>query len=100
MGLRIPFFVISEIVSGGARGADSLAERYAQENDIQLTVFPAEWDKYGKSAGYRRNHQIIDYADVVLAFWDGQSKGTKHAIELAEKQNKPVFIYTDWTKNV
>ena len=90
---------ITEIVSGGARGADALAEQWAKDgHNIPLTTFPADWDKYGKSAGYKRNEQLVEYADMIMAFWDGESKGTKHTIDLAKKANKPVFIYTDWKK--
>lgn len=71
------------VVSGGARGADRLGEKYAVENDLKLRQFPAEWDTYGKSAGYRRNVQMADYAEALLAFWDGESKGTKHMIDIA-----------------
>jgi hypothetical protein len=85
-----------ELVSGGARGADKFAEDYAVERKLLMRVYPADWDRYGKSAGYKRNQQIVDYADIVVAFWDGQSKGTKHSIDLAVKQNKQVLIYTDW----
>jgi predicted Rossmann fold nucleotide-binding protein DprA/Smf involved in DNA uptake len=83
-------------VSGGARGADSIAEQWARAWGYEITVFPAEWDKYGKSAGYRRNKDIVNYADIIVAFWDGKSKGTQHSINLAKEQNKPVFVYTDW----
>lgn len=90
-----------EIVSGGAKGADSLAERYANEHpNCRLKVFPANWDKYGKSAGYRRNEQMHSYISApsdndrgVVAFWDGQSKGTAHNFELAIKYNTPIKIY-------
>ena len=64
---------IGEIVSGGARGADSLAEQYAIDNNIKLTVFYADWETYGCKAGHMRNQYIIDNCDVVLAFWDGIS---------------------------
>jgi hypothetical protein len=87
---------ITEIVSGGARGADSLAELYADDHGISKKIFPAEWEKHSKSAGFKRNQLIIDHADMVLAFWDGKSKGTEHSINLAYKARKPVFIYTDW----
>ena len=83
---------ISEIVSGGARGADSLGAEFAKENNIKLTVFPAEWDHYGKSAGYIRNKRIIENCDQVIAFWDGNSKGTEHSINLAKQMNKPTTI--------
>lgn len=76
-----------EIVSGGAKGADKLGEKYAKERGYSLKIFPAEWNKYGKSAGYKRNAQMAEYADAVIVFWDGESKGTKHMIDLAnEKQ--------------
>ena len=83
---------IKEIVSGGARGADSLAGRYAKQFVIPLKVFEAEWDKYGKSAGFIRNQTIVDNCDMVLAFWDGESRGTADTIEKAKKAKKPTFI--------
>jgi hypothetical protein len=73
-----------EIVSGGARGADSLGERYAQENNLELKIFPADWS-IGKGAGFIRNKQMADYSDALIAFWDGKSKGTKMMIDLAKK---------------
>jgi len=82
-----------EIVSGGAKGADSLGERYARERNLPLTIFPAEWDKYGKSAGYKRNSQMADYSHMLIAFWDGKSKGTQHMINLAEKKGLMVEVY-------
>ena len=75
-----------EIVSGGARGADSLGEKYAKHRGYKLTIFKANWDLYGKSAGYRRNAEMADYADACVVFWDGKSKGTKHMIDLANKK--------------
>lgn len=74
-----------EIVSGGARGADTLGERYAKEKGCSLKIFPAEWDKFGKSAGYRRNVQMAEYSNGCVVFWDGKSKGAKHMIDIAEK---------------
>jgi hypothetical protein len=79
------------IVSGGAKGADSLAEMYANENYTKLIVFKPDWEKFGRGAGYRRNVDIINNADIVFAFWDGASKGTKHSIDIAEKQGKAVI---------
>ena len=75
-----------EIVSGTAMGADRLGERYAKENGYKLKRFPAEWDKYGKSAGYRRNAEMAKYADACVVFWDGVSRGTKHMIDLANRE--------------
>jgi len=83
---------INLIVSGGARGADYLAERFAKKHNIPIQIFQAEWDKYGKGAGYIRNKLIIENVDIVFAFWDGKSKGTKHSIELAKEYNKKLFI--------
>ena len=84
------FTDIDEIISGGARGTDTMAEIYAKEKGIKLTIFPADWKKFGKSAGFIRNKDIIDNCDVCVAFWDNVSKGTKHSISLANMQNKIV----------
>lgn len=81
-----------EIVSGGAKGADELGELYAQERGYKLTRFPAEWSKYGRAAGPKRNEQMGDYADALIAFWDGKSKGTKHMIEYASRKKLKVRI--------
>ena len=83
------------IVSGGAKGADSLAERYARESGFDLKVMPAEWDKYKKAAGYLRNsdmHRFIaGFPDRgCVAFWDGSSKGTLHSLQLARKYDNPL----------
>ena len=81
-----------EIVSGVARGADMLAVRYAAERGYSVKEFVAEWDKLGKGAGYRRNEQMAEYADALIAFWDGRSKGTKHMIELAQSKGLKVKV--------
>ena len=81
---------VTEIVSGGARGIDTCAREYAEKNRIKLTEFLPQYEKYGRSAPLKRNLQIIDYADLVLAFWDGNSKGTKYVIEQCKKQNKDI----------
>ena len=83
---------ISVIVSGGAQGADKLAERFAKKYNIPTTIFMAQWIKYGKSAGFIRNKEIIDTCDAVVAFWDEKSPGTKHSLTLAKQQNKPIKI--------
>lgn len=82
------------IVSGGARGVDTVAEQTAQARGMTTEIYRADWDKYGKSAGYRRNADIVAAADEVVAFWDGYSKGTAHTIELARKAGKKVTVYT------
>lgn len=83
---------ITEIVSGGARGADKLGEQYAIERDYTIKQFPADWDRWGKSAGYKRNAEMAEYADALIAFWDGSSKGTKHMIDLAKKNNLKIKV--------
>jgi len=80
------------IISGTARGADTLGERYARERGFTLRQFPADWDQFGKSAGYRRNCQMADNADALIAFWDGQSLGTRHMIDIARERNLVVRV--------
>lgn len=76
-----------EIVSGCAKGTDRLGELYAKKYNFCLNLFPADWDKYGKSAGVIRNKEMADYADALIVFWDGISKGTENMIKVAEKKN-------------
>ncbi len=84
------------LVSGGAKGADSLAEKYAQENKLKTIVHKPDWATYGKAAGMIRNATIVAEADLVVAFWDGQSKGTLNTIKTSQKVAKPIaiIIYT------
>jgi hypothetical protein len=72
-----------EIVSGAYKGADLLGEKYAAERNYFIKQFPADWRRYGKSAGQKRNTVMANYADILIAFWDGKSKGTKNMIDLA-----------------
>ena len=79
-----------QVVSGGANGVDKLAERYAEENGLEMHVMPAEWDKYGRRAGFIRNDDMHRYISGFthrgcVAFWDGKSRGTLHSLELAKK---------------
>lgn len=80
------------IISGLAKGADSLGLKYAEENNIKTIKCPANWDKYGKSAGYKRNEDMANIANALIAFWDGKSKGTKHMIEIAKKRDIKIRI--------
>lgn len=82
-----------EVVSGTARGADSLGEKYAKERGLKIKRFPADWDNYGRSAGYRRNSAMAEYADTLIVFWDGESKGSKHMIDLARFNGLKIEIY-------
>lgn len=98
-------FDITEIVSGSAKGADTLAEKYAKENSILTKLFPADWNdmsepcivgenkygKYNKLAGHKRNTLIVEYCDCVVAFWNGSS-GTADSINKAKNLNKRVII--------
>ena len=78
---------VTEIVSGGAKGIDTCAREYAHQKGLKLTEFLPEYQKYGRSAPLKRNIDIITYADEVIAFWDGQSRGTKFVIEACKKRN-------------
>lgn len=82
-----------EIVSGGAIGVDTSAREYALANGIRLTEFLPEYEKYGRSAPLKRNIQIIDYADLVLAFWDESSRGTKYVIDQCRLRGRQVRIF-------
>jgi len=81
-----------EIVSGGARGVDQEAERIARGWSTKVIVIPAEWDKFGKGAGMIRNRQIVELADRVIAFWDGESPGTRNTIGTALKAKKNLEV--------
>lgn len=83
---------ISAIVSGGAIGADSLGEQYADNNLIPKLIFMPDWEKHGKSAGFIRNKDIIEAADFVLCFWDGVSKGSANSLSIAKRLKKPTLI--------
>lgn len=90
--------LIDLIISGGAKGPDSLAQEWAFRNLIPCQLFPAEWEKHGRSAGYRRNEQMLNELtasnrDIVIAFHDGQSKGTKHMIDISVKKGIPVIVF-------
>ena len=81
-----------EIVSGTANGADKLGERYAKEKGLPVKQFPADWDKWGKAAGHMRNGQMAVYADALIAFWDGESRGTGGMIKLAQAAKLKVRV--------
>lgn len=81
-----------EIVSGTCYGADELGEKYAIKHNLPIKEFPADWNKYGKSAGYKRNCQMAEYADACVVFWDGKSRGTQHMINLTKTKSKPIRI--------
>ncbi len=84
---------ITEIISGGARGVDTSAREYALKTGLKLTEFLPEYGRYGRIAPLKRNITIIENADMVLAFWDGKSKGTKFVIDKCKKRNIPVTVH-------
>ena len=86
-----------EIVSGGASGTDAMAERYARERGYSLQIFPADWSRYGKRAGYVRNREMHSYISIhadrgVIAFWDGTSRGTAQSFALAREFDNPLRV--------
>jgi len=82
-----------EIVSGAANGADKLGERYAAEMGYPIKKFPADWEGKGKRAGFIRNSEMAEYADAVIVFWDGLSRGSEMMIKLAKEKGLPTKIY-------
>lgn len=88
--VNIPDEII--VVSGTAKGADTLGERYAVERGYSIYTFSADWKKYGKRAGFLRNEEMAKNADALVAFWDGESRGTKHMIDLALRYQLKVRV--------
>lgn len=85
-------FAITEVVCGGARGADELGKRWAADRGIPVSLFPADWDQYGRKAGHIRNFAMGEYADALVAIWDGRSRGTKSMIDIMVKLQKPYHV--------
>lgn len=86
-------FTITQVVSGGARGVDTLGEIWAKNAGVEVVRFPAEWDRYGRSAGYRRNEVMARHADALVAVWDGSSSGTRHMIEYGRRMGLKVYVH-------
>ena len=86
-------FKITEVVSGTARGVDTLGEEYAEKHNIPIKQFSADWDRYKNAAGHMRNVEMSQYAQALIAIWDGKSPGTKNMIINAQKRDLKVFIY-------
>lgn len=86
-------FEITEVVSGGAKGVDILGEEYARQNNIPVKKFLPDWKKHGRKAGILRNCEMGDYAEALVAIWDGKSSGTKHMIDYSQKKNLKVYVY-------
>lgn len=80
------------ILCGKARGADALGERYTKERGYAIEYYPADWNRYGKIAGYIRNNEMAKRADALVAFWDGTSRGTAHMIETAKAHGLKIRV--------
>lgn len=83
----------TEVISGGAKGYDTLAALWAQARHIKLTDYKPDYKKNGRGAPFIRNRRMVDEADLVVAFWDGESRGTKYTIDYARKQDKTIVIF-------
>lgn len=83
---------VTEVVSGCASGVDTLGEEWARKNNIPIKHFPANWGRFGKSAGYIRNKELAEYAEACVAIWDGNSNGTQHMINLARNMNLKLLV--------
>jgi len=86
-------FPITRLITGGARGVDRVAIAIARSRGIPVSVFHANWDRYGKRAGFIRNAQMAKYADGLIAVWDGHSRGTRHMIETARRCGLQVYVH-------
>ena len=93
-------YIPDTIVSGGARGADTYAREFAQKHNLKLIEFLPEYDKYGRGAPLVRNKLIVEECDCVLAFWDGQSHGTKFTLDYAKEKNKPKKLFRYESKSI
>lgn len=91
--VKLSGFTITEVISGGARGSDKLAEQWAAINGLPCVIFLPEWDEHGKAAGILRNKEMVEYAEALIAVWDGKSKGTADSIKKAEKKGIPHYIH-------
>lgn len=83
---------ITVFISGGAKGADSLAERLAKDKGFEMIVFKPDYKQYSRAATFIRNREIINHADIIVAFWDGKSSGTRYTIDYAKRQAKILYI--------
>lgn len=82
---------VEMIISGGAKGIDTVAEQYADAHGIEKLIIRPQYEKFGKAAPIKRDEQMVDIADTVLAIWDGRSKGTKYTLDYAEKKGKSII---------
>ena len=84
----------SVIISGGAKGIDTLAEIYADSHGLEKIIIKPNYRRYGKAAPLKRNEEMVDLADKIIIFWDGKSRGTKYTLNYAMKSHKPIQVYS------
>ena len=94
LGVGLCGWEVTEVVSGGATGIDMLGELWAHTNNIPVRKFPADWSQ-GKGAGFARNKEMADYAEALIAIWDGKSRGTNHMVETAREKGLKVFVMVE-----
>lgn len=82
-----------QIICGGAKGTDALAIQFAKEYQYELVVVPPDWKTFQNAAGFVRNAAMVEYSDMLIAFWDGRSSGTKHIIDLAQLRGLEVYVF-------
>ena len=87
-------FIITEVVSGTARGVDKEGEGWASLNNVPIKRFPADWKQFGRGAGHKRNAAMAEYADALIAIWDGASPGTRNMINEAAKRGLELYVYS------
>ncbi len=98
--IRACGFEITEVVCGEARGVDKMGRWWAEQHSIPVVSFPARWQEDGHSAGYQRNVRMADYADALIALWNGKSPGTRHMIKIAQEKELKVYVHTVGKTNV
>ena len=91
--IRASGFKITEVVCGEARGVDKMGRWWAEQNSVPVASFPADWEREGWRAGFVRNRRMAAYAEALIALWDGESRGTKHMIEIAEAKGLKVYVH-------
>lgn len=92
--LQMPYIDIS-IISGGAKGADTNGEEFANKYNMPIIIYKPDWNRFGKSAGFRRNIDIIKNCDICIAIWDGKSQGTKHSMDLCKAYFKRLYVWNN-----
>ena len=91
--IRESGFEITEVVCGEARGVDAMGRRWAEQHSIPVASFPADWDRDGRSTGYLRNACMAEYAEALIAVWNGKSPGTRHMIQIAREKGLKVYVH-------